>query len=74
MTYNRRVKRLRAGWDGICALKASPANGNAGLTISRCSVSGSRSHTLRHPSSPAVASPSMSLRWLSSKARSHTLK
>jgi hypothetical protein len=24
MTYNRRVKRLRAGWDGICCIEGEP--------------------------------------------------
>jgi hypothetical protein len=24
MTYNRRVKRLRAGWDGICLIEGEP--------------------------------------------------
>ena len=24
MTYNRRVKRLRAGWDGICRIEGEP--------------------------------------------------
>ena len=55
-------------------LRASPANGDAESTISRCSVSGSRSHTRRHPSSPAVASQLMFLQWPDSKARSRTLK
>jgi hypothetical protein len=25
MTYNRRAKRLRAGWDGICRVEGDPA-------------------------------------------------
>ena len=24
MTYSRRVKRLRAGWDGICCIEGEP--------------------------------------------------
>ena len=24
MTYNRRVKRLRAGWDGVCRIEGEP--------------------------------------------------
>lgn len=26
MTYSRRVKRLRAGWDGICSIEGDPAD------------------------------------------------
>jgi len=26
MTYSRRVKRLRAGWDGICRIEGDPAD------------------------------------------------
>jgi len=51
-----------------------PVKGDAESTISRCSVSGSRSHTRHRPSSQVVASPWMFLQWPGSKARSRTLK
>src|ERR1700722_9407373 len=49
---------------------ASAASCAAESTISRCSVSGSRSPTRRHLSLPAIASPSMFPRWPGSSARS----
>ena len=74
MTYNRRVKRLRAGWDGICRIEGEP--GERRCRIDDISMLG-LGVTFTHPSPsrlPAAESPSTFLRWLSSKARSHTLR
>jgi hypothetical protein len=52
MTYSRRVKRLRAGWDGICRIEGEP--GEWGCRIDDISMLG-LGVTLAHPSPSRLA-------------------
>ena len=52
MTYSRRVKRLRAGWDGICRIEGEP--GERRCRIDDISMLG-LGVTLTHPSPSQLA-------------------
>ena len=52
MTYNRRVKRLRAGWDGICRIEGEP--GEQQCRIDDISMLG-LGVTFTHPSPSQLA-------------------
>lgn len=52
MTYNRRVKRLRAGWDGVCRIEGEPGEWQCRVVdISMLGIGVS----LRHPSPSELA-------------------
>src|ERR1700691_1261924 len=52
MTYNRRVKRLRAGWDGVCRIEGEPGEWQCRVVdISMLGVG----VTLQHPSPSELA-------------------
>jgi len=52
MTYSRRVKRLPAGWDGVCSIEGEP--GERRCRIDDISMLGI-GITLTHPSAPELA-------------------
>jgi hypothetical protein len=58
MTYNRRVKRLRADWDGICHIEGEPDD-------RKCRVVDISMHglgiTLEHPSPTELAGRNISV-------------
>ena len=74
MTYSRRVKRLRAGWDGICCIEGEP--GERRCRIDDISMLG-LGVTFTHATPSQLAgrpSPSTFLPCPGSRARSRTLK